>query len=156
MTAELTRELELTLETALLMAEPETPVKTIAERLYDSERVLMEKIARSLVIERIVWMLYRKRQRFTAANQLCLPGFEGLPARITMKDGTRRALRSATLELLQEFREVLLKRKGARLLAVEKLITLVAEYDKTHPAITVGEVIALEIERTRRARDSGK
>jgi hypothetical protein len=150
MTAELIRELELTLEAALLMAEPETSVRTIAERLYDSESVLMEKIGRSLVVERIVWMLYRKRQRFTAANQLCLPGFEGLPARITMKDGTRRALRSATLELLQEFREVLLKRKGPRLRAVEKLIVLVSEYNQTFPGIVVGEVINLEIERTRR------
>lgn len=144
MTAALKRDLEITLETALMLAEPETPIPALAVRIYDSETKLMAEVGRIWIIERITWMLYRKRQSSTSSRQLCLPGFELLPQRITLKDGTRRALRSATLPLLVEFREVLSRRRTARFHAVERLITLVAEYDKNHPDITVGEVIGLE------------
>jgi hypothetical protein len=144
MTATLKRELEITLETALMLAEPDTSIPALAERIYNSEPRLMAECQRVWALERITWMLYRRQQTATASRQLCLPGFENLPQRITLKNGTRRALRSATLPLLIEFRDVLSRRRTARFHAVERLITLVAEYDKTHPDITVGEVIGLE------------
>ena len=144
MTAALKRDLEITLETALMLAEPDTPIPVLAQRIYDSDPTLMAECQHIWALERIIWMLYRKQQAATSSRQLCLPGFENLPNRITMKDGRRRALRSATLVHLIEFREVLAKRRTARYHAVVKLIALVAEYDKTQPDIQVGEVMALE------------
>lgn len=146
-TSILKRDLEITLETALMLVEDGTPLQQLAERIYNAESQLMSQLQRPWMVERLVWMLSRKRQHIVSANQLRLPGFEDLPRRLTMKDGRRVALRNANLEQLKEFRNVLLARRNKRLESLNRLIACVAEYEHKTPGITVGEVISLEIEK---------
>jgi len=141
----LTRELEITLETALMLS-PETPVSILAGKIYDSEPALVAQIQREWIVERLVWMLRRKRQRIKNQDQLILPGFQVLPRRLSMIDGTRLQLRSARLLELLEYRKLLVQRRDARIETLDKLIELVKAYakEKKDQRITVATVFALE------------
>jgi len=146
LSATLSRELEVTIETALMLAEPDITVPKLAERIYDSEPKLMAECQRLWALERIRWILYRKRQRIAAKNQLRLPGFENLPRLITMEDGRRRILKNATLDDLREYRAVLMKGRTDKIEALDRLIALVSKHSKREKKrlITVEEAIAAE------------
>ena len=57
------RDLEITLETALLLAGPETSIPELAERIYDSEPELVAQLQRAWMVERFTWLLYRRHRR---------------------------------------------------------------------------------------------
>ena len=143
----LRRELEITLESALMLS-PDTPIPTLAARIYDNDRALIEQFQRDWIIERLTWMMYRRRQVSRNQDQMILPGFESLPRRLNMTDGKRVPLRRANLESLAEYRKVLLARRDRRLETLDRLIDLVRQYSKKKkdPGITVAEVFALEAE----------
>jgi hypothetical protein len=154
MEIEKAQELELALETALMM-NPKTPIPILAERLYDSETDLVEFYRKPWMVDRFKWLLYRHKQRAAIKAQsqempgynLTLPGCEGiekLPIRITLKNGKRPELRSSTLAELKQFRAVLLARRDARIKVLDCLIALVAEYATQNQKITVADVIAAE------------
>jgi hypothetical protein len=146
LTATLKKELEITIETALMLAEEGTTIPALAERIYNSEPQLMGECQRLWALERIRWILYRKKQRIASKNQLRLPGFENLPRVITMKDGRRRVLKNATLDDLREYRTVLVNANNDRIEALDRLIALVSKYSKREKKrlITVEEVITAE------------
>ena len=144
LSATVQQELEITLETALMLAEPGTSVPVLADRIYDSEPALVEKVKRSFIVKGFKWMLYRKQRHIPAENQLTFEGFPELPRRMTMKDGRRPFFMQGNLKQLQEFREVLLKRKGARLETVERLIILMTPYAEQRASISVAEVLLAE------------
>lgn len=155
MTTSLKRDLEITLETALMLAGPDTPIPALAATIYDSEPTLMGEVGRIWIIERLTWMLYRRRTNVPSEKQLVLPGFTNLPRRMTLKDGSRPFLMQGTLKDLQEFREVLLKRRPARLRAVERLIELMGEYAKLRAGITVAEVMLAEAAKYKTGGEHG-
>lgn len=140
-----TQQLEIILETALMLAAPGTSIPSLAERIYDAEPDLVQQIQRPWIVSRFEWMLYRKQRNIPVEGQMTLPGIPRLPVRMTLKDGTRPFLMQGNLKQLQEFRDVLSKRKGARLRAVEKLIALMTAYAKTRSGITVAEVLNAEL-----------
>jgi hypothetical protein len=140
----LKRELEMVIETALMLAQPGSPVPEIAERLYDSEKALMEQIQRPLIVERLTWMMNRRRQYLPSQDQMMLPGFPKLPERVTLLDGRRPRLWDATLPQLKQFRKVLMKRRAPRLKIIERLIDFMAPYAVKHPNIRVGQVVRAE------------
>ena|ERR1700679_2993935 len=144
LTATVKQELEITLETALMLAEPGTSVPALAERVYDSEPELMEKIKRAWIVKGLKWMLYRKQRNVPADDQLTFPGFPKLPRRMTLKNGSRPFFMQGNFKQLTEFRDVLLKRRGARLEIVERLIVLMAPYVEERAGITVAEVLLAE------------
>ncbi len=147
MIASLKRDLEISLETALLLAEETTTLNELASRVYDSEPALMEQLRRPWMVERLRWLLARKRQRIKPDNQLPLPGFEHLPRRLTMKDGSRTPLRQAQITDLREFKDVHIKRaerNDHRLRELDALIELMGPYVKTSPGIRVIEVMDKE------------
>jgi len=144
LTATLKRELELAVETAVMLADPNSQDTEIAERLYDSEPALMQKLARPLAIERMIWTMKRRRQHIPVPGQMVLPGFPRLPERIRLKDGSRPLLMQSNIKQLREFRQILTKRKGARLVIVEKLIDYMTPYSLKKSTITVAEIVALE------------
>ncbi len=148
LTAALKRELELVLETAMMMADPGVSLHTIAERVYDSEPALVEQIGRPLAIERFLWILKRRRAHTPSQNQMLLPGLPNLPQRIRLKNGKRPFLMQSNVKQLKQFRQVLLKRKGARLVIVEKLIDFMAPYAAKRSTITVAEVVAAQNSQT--------
>lgn len=140
----LKQELEIALESALMLAELGTSVEKLAERIYDSERVLIEKVQRMWVVTRLIGMLKRKQRMIPAKNQLTLPGFARFPQIIRLRNGSRPPFINATLSQLCEFRDVLLKRRPPHLKTVEKFIELMAGYEQRRPGITVAEVILAE------------
>ncbi len=148
------QELEIALESALMM-NPKTPIPKVAEQIYDSATDLVDFFQRPWMVDRFKWLLYRHKQRARIRAQsqelpgynLTLPGCEGiekLPIRITLKNGKRPELRSATLAQLKQFRAVLLERRDSRIAALDKLIALVSEYATQNQKITVSDVIAAE------------
>jgi hypothetical protein len=160
MTKSLKRDLEITLETALML-DAKTPIPALAKKIYDAEPELVESVKEEFIIDRFTWMLYRKHRKAKAVariSQMTLPGFEGLeklPLRITLKNGTRPELRDATLQQLKEFRFVLWSRRDSRIPTLDKLIALVAGYSKPGAGskITVGKVI--DAEKAKQLPDHG-
>ena len=144
LSATVQQELEIVLEAALMLSEPGTSVPVLADRVYDSEPELMQKIMRPWLIKGLKWMLYRKQRRMPVEAQTTFEGFPMLPRRMTLKDGKRPFLMQGNIMQLQEFREVLLKRRGARLATVERLIVLMTPYAQERPGITVAEVLIAE------------
>lgn len=148
------QELELALESALMM-NPKTRIPALAEQVYGSKTDLMEFYQKPWMVDRLKWLLYRNKQRARIRAQslempgynLTLPGCEGiekLPIRITLRNGKRPELRSATIAQLRQFRAVLLDRRDSRIAALDKLIALVARYAAQNQKITVADVIDAE------------
>ena len=143
LTASLKRELELSIESTLMLADPETPVPILAQRIYDSDPKLMEKCQRLWALERIAWMLYRNRQRQRLKNQdqFRLPGFEILPRLVTLKDGTRKLIRFATLGELEQYRTVLGRKNRAKMDELERLIAFVKKHAGDRRNVTVDDAL---------------
>ena len=138
------QELEISLDSALMLAGPNTTVPDLANRIYDMEPDLIGKIQREWIIERLMGMLYKKRAHMPAEGQYVLPGFYNFPNLMTLKDGSRLIFIQGNFTQLLEFRDVLQKRRRPRLAVIKKFITLMAPYAEARSTITVGEVILLE------------
>ncbi len=162
-TAEVKLKLETAIETVLFMASKGTPLMELAKRIYADERELISQVQESWILDRLVWMLSRRRQAIPpvdsqeAESQLMLPGFERLPRRLTI-GGRRTALHLATLAQLKEYRNILLRQiidamkatkdplEDPRIVALDKLIALVSRYaaKKSNRSITVADVMIAE------------
>jgi hypothetical protein len=147
LTKALSRELDITLESALMLAEDGTPIPALAERIYDAEPALVAQVQRPFVVERFTWMLYRRQQRAASGNQLPLPGYESLPRRIELKDRKRGALRAAGLQELLQYRQILVVRRDKRLEVLDRLIELMRAYAKPGKTMSVADVMAQEMAR---------
>ena len=146
METDIARDLDITLETALMLSEGKSSVRKIAESIYESEAEMLEQFRHPWMVDRIVWML-KRRQSKIAQGQLALPGFENLPRRITVKGGHRAALRFATLRELKEYRAILWKQEDKRVKTLDRLIELVASYAVENPNIRAQEAMEMEAKR---------
>ena len=144
LTMSVQQELEIILDSNLMLVGPDISVPALAERIYDSERTLIEQIQRPWIIARLTWMLYRKTANLPGEGQYTLPSFPVFPTRMTLKDGTRVNFIHGNFSELIEFRDLLRKRRRPRLAVIEKFIPVMAPYAEKRKSITVGEVILLE------------
>jgi hypothetical protein len=129
-----------------MLADPETPVPVLAQRVYDADPPLMAECQKHWALERIAWMLYRNRQRQRMKNhdQLRLPGFELLPRLVTLKDGTRKLIRYATLAELEQYRNVLGTKHKAKIAELERLIALVKSFAGDRRNVTVDDALVAQ------------
>jgi hypothetical protein len=130
----------------------------IAERLYDSEAALMKEIERTWILERLVWIISRKRRnRYLTrqademptiySSQLVLPGFEGLPRTIFLKNGKRHRLDFATAPQVNEHIAMLKARmdRSPKIARFEAVLKVMRKYTGQQPDITWAEVKAKEL-----------
>jgi len=115
----------------------------IAERIYDAEPLLVERLKRPCVSYFFAATISRATQRIRKSQtQMSLPGFERIPARITLKDRSRIPLLEANLKELREYDDITWGRGGALHKQVRQLIDDVLVWDRVEPGITVGQVAA--------------
>jgi hypothetical protein len=164
LTAALQHEIDTVLETVLMMAPKGTPLKELAKRAYASERDVFDRAKDTWMLERIEWMMARKRRSIIPVDsgeddaQFMLPGFERIPRRLTLRTGKRVALHNAVLSQLREYRAALLAQltnyrntlaakdpaQHPRVVELDRLIELVTPYAKQGKTITVAQVMAAE------------
>lgn len=129
------------LESALAASDPTTPIEVLAERVFDSEPVLMKRLG----VQRNIWLLYRLRRRLEAqSKQLLLPGFERLPTRIVIKNRRWTDLQDANLGQLRQYRSILVKRRDPRIKQLDALISLMRRHWRNGLQIKVSDVMQKE------------
>jgi hypothetical protein len=127
--------------------------RSIAEKIYESEPDLMEQLKPYWMVDRLLWMVSRKRHMRRSmqrnAVQLALPGFEGLPRRIFLPDGQRKFLDDATIEMIQDHVQILRDRlkPNSKIKLMEAVLDLMRKYSTAHRKITWGEVKDKELGR---------
>lgn len=164
LTTELQQEIDTVLETTLMMAPAGTPLRELARRAYASDRSVFDRAQESWMLDRIEWMMGRKRRSIppvdapTEEPQFMLPGFERIPKRITLKSGRRVPLQNAILSQLRDYRAALLVQltnyrntiaakdpeQHPRIIALDRLIELMTQYAKQGKTVTVSAVMAAE------------
>jgi hypothetical protein len=164
--ASLKHEIDVIIETTLMLAPKGVQIKELARRAYASERKIFDQAQETWVLDRIIWLLTRKRQTITSVDptnatseQYMLPGMERIPRRFTMRNGRRIARENAVLSEVREYRASLLNlitnqrntlvakdpTKDPRIVALDKLIELMLRYAKPGKmGVTVGHVISAE------------
>ena len=101
----------------------------IAARVYETETELMEEVSRTWVIERLTWVISRRRRarwdQRLGRGQMVLPDpiFQGLPKTIFLRNGKRPRL------------------GGAILTETEDHLRLLRERFKNHPRVTQFEAV---------------
>jgi hypothetical protein len=132
--------------------------QAIAERIYDSELDLMRELQRPWMLDRLLWIISRKRRnRFMGQQaddnptdysvQLVLPGFEGLPRTIFLKNGKRHRLDFATTQQVAEHIAMLKARmdESPKIARFEAVLKLMRKYSDAKPDIRWIEVKRAEL-----------
>lgn len=162
-TITLQKEIETALETTLMFAPKDATLKELANRAYNSNRVVFDQAQETWMLDRIEWMIARKRRTIIPVDadadaQFMLPGFERIPRRLTMKSGKRVMLQKAILAQLREYRAALMVQltnyrntiaakdptQDPRIVELDKLIELMAGYAKQGKMFTVGDMMEAE------------
>jgi hypothetical protein len=128
-----------------------------AEGFYDSHPELMEKLKRPWLIERLTNLAKHRRQRgwpSTGENtQLTLPGFENLPRRIFLPNGTRKILDNATIGQIRDHLAMMRQRalEHSKIKQMEAVLALMEKYSTKQPWPTWGQVKQKELQAGRSA-----
>lgn len=123
--------------------------RAIAERVYDSEPELMKEMQRPWMVDRLIWMISRKRRVRRAVHydqaQMTLPGFEGLPKAIFLPNGQRMPLDNATTANVRDHIKMLRARLKSigKIQLFESVVELMSGYRT--PMITWAEVKRREL-----------
>ncbi len=162
LTVELKREIETAIESTLMFAPKNATLKELATRAYNSNRPTFDQVQETWMLERIEWMIARKRRTIIPVDaedaQFMLPGFERIPRRLTLKTGKRIALHNAVLSQLREYRAALLVQltnyrntlaskdpaQHPRVIELDRLIEMMTPYAKQGKTITVAQVMVAE------------
>ena len=127
--------------------------RSIAECLYDSEPQLMAELHRPWIVDRLMWIIGRKRRSQWRRNpspqaQLVLPGFEGLPQTIFLRNGSRKLLDEAKTTDVREHIKMLKARlkTSPKIQRMERVLDLMQKYAAEEPGIKWAEVKRREIE----------
>jgi hypothetical protein len=128
--------------------------RSIAESLYDSQPELMAELHRPWVVDRLIWIIGRKRRSQWRRNprpegQLVLPGFEGLPQTIFLRNGSRKLLDEAMATHVREHIKMLRARlkDSPKIKRMEAVLELMETYSAEEPRIKWAEVKKRELER---------
>jgi hypothetical protein len=129
------------------------PPSSCAERFYDSHSALMERLKRPWLITRLTNMIKNgMRQGWSKfeveKQQLNLPGFETLPRRIFLSNGTRKLLDTVTIGEIRQHIKMLRHRfrNDPKIKQMEAVLALMGKYTSTKPRITWREVKQREVE----------
>lgn len=142
--------LDFAIENDVIAGELGVSIDDLAKRLIRDKAEIIAALTPNWQFERVVKLFRAKRlelaRKRRAEGQYLLPGFEGLPQRIVIRDGKRRPLEKATYRQLRDYFEVLRKRanNNPRLAKVKALMELVHPYAQDTPGITVREVCERE------------
>jgi hypothetical protein len=156
MLTDLKQQLETAIEMIAVAASKQTASIDLAKKMMATEPELIAKISSEVILDRLIWMIDRKRRSLRAiddpSKQLAFPGFGSLlPQRLTI-EGKYKNLRSATLADLQSYRKNIVGKYKTRprIAALDKLISLIKTYPaRRWSALTVGEVFEAEREAGR-------
>lgn len=153
MDAVLSKQLQELIENALIAAAPDTPIKSLAKRLIDSNRELIDLLMEEWRVSYVARLVRAKQAQIAREQrtaQLMLPGFERLPGRITVSEGRRKPLEQATARQLREYLIVLRRRQknNTQISQVLSLLQLLKKWQKKLKSkgygLTVAEVMQRE------------
>ncbi len=164
LTATLKKEIDTALETTLMFAPKNATLKELAARAYNSNRPTFDQAQETWMLERIEWLMARKRRTIIPIDaadedpQFMLPGFERIPRRLTLKSGKRVALQNAILSQLREYRAALIVQltnyrntlaskdpaQNPRVIELDRLIGLMEAHSIKGKTVTVADVMAAE------------
>lgn len=128
--------------------------RAIVERVYDTEPELMAAYQRQWSIDRMLWMIAReRRQKFVSetpeiiAIQPNLPGFEGLPQTIFLRNGRRQRLDYANSAQITEHIAMLKARmdRSPKIAQFQAILKVMRKYTDEQPDIIWAEVKRREI-----------
>ncbi len=130
--------------------------RAIAERIYDSEPALMAEYQRQWSIDRLLWMIAKERRQLIlsggespeiAAVQVNLPGFEGLPQTIFLRNGRRQRLDYANATQIAEHIAMLKARmdRSPKIAQFQAVLKIMRKYTDAKPDIIWAEVKQLEL-----------
>lgn len=156
MLIDLKQRLETAVEMIAVTASKQASSIELAKKMLTTESELIARISEEVVLDRLIWMIDRKRRSLRAiddpSKQLAFPGFGSLlPQRLTL-EGKYKNLRFATLADLQSYRKNIVGKYKTkpRIAALDKLILLIKTYPaRRWSALTVGEVFEAEREAGR-------
>jgi hypothetical protein len=149
----LAKRLNELLEATLIAAEPDIPLRALAETLISGHRGLIDELMEEWRLSYITRLLAGKRAQMLRAQrtaQLMLPGFERMPSLITVSEGRRKPLEGATFQQLREYLIVLRRRErdNPRIAQVKNLMDLMRKWKKKLKSkahgLTVAEVMQRE------------
>jgi len=133
--------------------------RDIAERVYAEESALMSEISRSWVLERLTWMITRRRRarwdNKYARGQMVLPDpiFQGLPKTVFLRNGERPRLMNTILTQTEDHLRLLRERfkNDPRVRQFEAVVDLHRKWSTIERGITLGE--AMERESRQREKE---
>jgi hypothetical protein len=141
---------------------------TAREIAHDVSPQIGQELKDRWIIQRLMRIVERKRKEWATPpkedKQLTLPGLEGLPRRIFLRNGRRKLLDKATIGQVRQNLEMLKARLSQKfsedletlqakfsahpkIKQMEAVIALMEKYVEIHPKITWEEVKKLEKER---------
>lgn len=148
MDLELAKQLDEQIENTLLARPTGASMRSLAERVIEEEKELIDALMASWRLDYVMRLLKRKQEQINReqrSSQIMLPGYERLPTKITVSSGKRRPLETATLRQLQEYLRVLRRkqRDHPRISQVKSLIDLMTKWKKKLKGaqVTVAEVM---------------
>ncbi len=163
LTPDLQKEVDTAIETTLMFAPKSATLKELAARAYNSNRPIFDQAQETWMLDRIEWMVARKRRAIISVDaeepaQFMLPGFERIPRRLTMKSGKRVPLRNAILSQVRDYRAALIVQltnyrntlaskdpaQHPKVLALDRLIELMEGHSVKGKTVTVSDVMAAE------------
>jgi hypothetical protein len=136
-------ELEIIIETSLMLSGRETSLPALARRIFDAEPDLMERLREPWMLARLEGIIKQKRNAIPVEGQLTLPGMPALPRIIRLKNGSRPPFDEATIAQLREYRDILEKRRPPRLRIVKRMIEVMEPYAAKNPKVKVIRVLKL-------------
>jgi hypothetical protein len=155
LTPALEKRIEAALDEAIELAEigsAHVPAHRLAQRIYETEVSLMEEASRAWVIERLTWMITRRRrarwdQKFPHL-QMCLPDpvFQGLPKTVFLRNGERPKLLTTTLTQTEDHLKLLRERfkHDPRVRQFEAVVELHRKWAAIERGITLGDAMMRE------------
>ena len=154
--------IEKTLDEAIELAElggQHVNARKVAERIYDSEADLMAEVSRMWVIDRLTWLITRRRRarwdRELGQGQMMLPDpiFQGLPKTVFLRSGERPKLMQTTLGQTEDHLKLLRERfkNDPRVRQFEAVVELHRKWSAVERGISLGR--AMEREAKQRERE---
>jgi hypothetical protein len=147
--------IELMLDEAIELAslgDQHIKARSIAERIYESEKDLMEEVSRLWVVERLTWMITRRRRarwdQELGRGQMMLPDpvFQGLPKTVFLRNGQRPRLMHTVLSETEDHLKLLRERfkNDPRVRQFEAVVELHRKWSAVQRGITLGEAMKHE------------
>jgi hypothetical protein len=123
-----------------------------ADEFYRSHPELMDELKRPWIVRRLTKMIEHGLERgwpdMQVDTQQNLPGFEDLPKRIFLKNGSRKILNDATIGQVKQHLWMLRDRflNHPKIKQIEAVLELMQKYTKINPKITWKKVKQRELE----------